>query len=105
MRPHTSAPYPCASAIIGTLTTNSAPLTISIVLRPSPSASAPAKSVEIIVPSATAATTNEICCAFNKLPSGSVNVACKYGSAPEIMPTSTPYSSPPNPATSRRKRL
>ena len=83
----------------GTLMTNSTPLKIIMVLRPSQSASTPANSVEITLPSKTAATMKESWPAF------SPDVASRYGSAPEIMPTSTPKSNPPRPATSSRKRL
>src|SRR5487761_1493209 len=81
------------------LKTNKSPLTTISGLRPIQSASSPANKVEITLPSRTAATIIENCPAFRW------DVASRYGSAPPIMPTSTPYNRPPRPATRRRNRL
>src|SRR6516162_2970897 len=98
-RPNTSGPYPCDRAMTGMLTTNINPLKIISGLRPIQSASRPANSVEITLPRSTAATTIDNCPAFSR------EVASRYGKAPAIIPTSTPYNSPPSPATSSKNRL
>ena len=66
------------------LTTNAHPLRIISGLRPIQSASSPENSVENTLPSSTAATMNESCDAV------SPEVACRYGTAPPMMPTSMP---------------
>ncbi len=69
---------------MGTPITNNTPLNIIIFFRPNKSASVPAKSVEKTAPSKTAATIKESSLELSS------EVASRYGSAPEMMPTSTP---------------
>ena len=83
-RPNTKLEKLCESAINGMLATKQAPLNTIIFLRPSQSASRPAKRVEMTLPSKTAATTNDNCPALNP------EVASMYGSAPAMIPTSMP---------------
>jgi len=70
--------------MIGMLATNKIPLNAIRYFRPIQSASAPAKRVEITLPSNTAATMND------NWPALRPEVASRYGSAPAMIPTSTP---------------
>ncbi len=69
---------------MGMLTTKVRPLRIISGLRPIQSASIPAKSVEKTAPSITTATIMESSAAVSD------EVACRYGSAPPMMPMSMP---------------
>ncbi len=73
------------------LATKRMPLNAISFLRPIKSANTPANSVEMTLPSSTAATMMESWPALMSCPvAASLNVASKYGSAPAMMPTSIP---------------